>query len=160
MTLNEFLTKAGQLLGLAEKNLTAEQQLGASQTEVSNLKAQLSQKDTEIASAQASVKVKDGEIVDLKNQLAAKDAELKAKDAELNVAKQELKAAQEQLANPSQQIKAAAAREAQKITAAQGQPPIASQPASPVGGDKKTELTGRDRMIASMRVEGLSANRT
>lgn len=158
MTLTEFLSKAGQLFGLVEKNLTAEQQLATSQTEVTNLKASLSQKENELATANQAlvtanqtIAARDGEIVTLK-------ASLSTKETELTQSQTKLTEAEAKIANPPAQIKTAASQQAAVITQSQGQPPIAvPAAATPAGGQQKTELKGMARVQAAIK-EQLAAN--
>lgn len=102
MTLNEFLTKAGQLLGLAEKNLTAEGQLTQARADLDTAK-------TSIASLSA-------ENESLKSQLATAQAETTAAKAEVDAKEKD--------------VEARASRKALEITASQGQPPAPATPAA------------------------------
>jgi chromosome segregation ATPase len=155
MTLNEFLTKAGQLFGLVEKNLNAEQQLATVQADNATLKTSLSQKDSEIATQKETIKNQDAEIQTLKAENASLKGQVVAKDNEVTAVKGELKTAQEKLANPSAQVISIASQKAAEITAAQGQPPVkvptVENPAA--AGKQANNLIGLAKVQAAFKAE-------
>lgn len=106
MTLNEFLAKAGNLLGLAEKNLNAETQLTQAQADLATAKTTIASLGTEIAGLKAEVET-------CKAAVTAAQAEVAAKEAD---------------------VEARASAKALEITASQGQPPAPSTPATAQAG--------------------------
>jgi hypothetical protein len=110
MTLNEFLTKAGNLLGLAEKNLTAE-------SDLTKCRADLAAKISELEQSNAQV-------VTLTTDLAARTTELASTKATLIAAQAEVTTLKATIADPKGEIEKRASAKALEITAGQGQPPV------------------------------------
>lgn len=125
MTLNEFLGKAGQLIGLAEKNLTTEQSLVAVQAENATLKEKV-----------LSLETISGELSGAKADLVTAKASISSLTTRAEKAESDLKVASDKLANPGEQINVAASRKALEITAGQGQPALNATPSTASTGGK------------------------
>lgn len=170
MTLNEFLAKAGQLLGLVEKNITNE-------AAVTQARAEVAAKETALTGDKAKLvagATLPADLVTAANSIFTLTAELEAvnqKASTLEGDKTKLVAgatlptdlvtaansiatltkerddAKATIAAPAGAIQTAAAAKAAEITAAQGQAPIATAPvATPAA--KATETTGLKGLAA------------
>lgn len=129
MTLNDFLAKAGNLLGMAEK---AAPDLAAFQSKVSGL-------ETELTAARAS-------IADLEAKLQSRTSEVATLTASLEAEKEKSKAF-------DVKVESAASQKALEITAAQGQAPVISIPQSKPGQEQKKEVKGFERFQSACKVE-------
>jgi septal ring factor EnvC (AmiA/AmiB activator) len=140
MTLNEFLTKAGNLLGLAEKNLTAE-------SDLTKARADLASKTSELEQSNAQV-------VTLTADLAARTTELASTKATLIAAQSEVTTLKATIADPKGEIEKRASAKALEITAGQGQPPVGVTAASSPGA-----TSSGDALIAQMEAINHPAER-
>lgn len=120
MTLNEFLAKAGQILGLAEKGASVD--LDAANQKIATLEASLAESEKS-----NSALAKD--VISFTEQLET----LNAKVGTLTRERDEAKAT---IADPKGAIQTAAATKAVEITSAQGQPvPVTVAASAAAGGE-------------------------
>lgn len=143
MTLNEFLTKAGALLGLAEKSLPDTDALHGKLTEV----------EAALETAKAEISRLSAQIAELNDK--AKSVE-EAHRAEIERISQEHAKALDEKSKEVEAITSTveerAAKRALEITASQGQPPIADTPADS-NGKANSEVFGLAKVIAAFKAE-------
>ena len=122
------------------------------------LKAALEDNNAEVAKdVQEQLSQANTQITDLNGQLSAKDGQIAKLQTDLSAASTELEKLKADAANGAVKINQLASQKAAEITSAQGQPPIATAPATSPAADstdrKATvkKLNAQDRLKAEMQ---------
>lgn len=146
MTLNEFLQRAGQLIGLAEKGVTTSPDQAARITDlekqVSDSKARETQSATRITSLEADLSTSKQFSIDIAAQLESQRGKISTLETELTGAKQAV-------TEFDVKVEKAASAKAAQITGAQGQSPIVDPPKTKSATASPNEPKGLNRVIAA-----------
>lgn len=106
------------------------------ESELSTAQAALTTANENASAIEKNAETVSTELAQVKADLVTAKASISTLTARAEKADADLKVANEKIANPSEEVKILASKEALKITAAQGQPPISAEKTTDLRGEK------------------------